>query len=119
MDNHTELQSNGTINVMSFLGGLLVGSLAGGTAMLLLAPQSGKRTRTKIIQKSIELHDQTNDTVKDALAQTHHKARQIKTSVKNQAEAVQQRGQDIVDEQKERFSTLVEASNKAIQGVLG
>ena len=118
MENQSELQTKETHNVWGFLGGLLVGSLAGAAAMLLVAPQSGKRTRAKIQQRSIELRDQTTDAVGDALAQTRHKARQIRESVHDQAEAIQQRGQDVVDEQKERLSTLVEAGKTAIQSVL-
>lgn len=118
MDDQSELQTNDTHNVWGFLGGLLVGSLAGAVAMLLVAPQSGKRTRAKIQQKSIELRERTTDAVEDALAQTRHKARQIRASVNDQAEAIQQRGQDVLDEQKERLSTLVEAGKTVIQGVL-
>ncbi len=118
MDDQSELQTNDTHHVWGFLGGLLVGSLAGAVAMLLVAPQSGKRTRAKIQQKSIELRERTTDAVEDALAQTRHKARQIRASVNDQAEAIQQRGQDVLDEQKERLSTLVEAGKTVIQGVL-
>jgi len=89
MDNQSELKTNGTNTVWGFLGGLLVGGLAGAVAMLLLVPQSGKKTRTQIQQKSIELREQTTDAVKDALAQTRGKARQVRASVHDQAEAIQ------------------------------
>lgn len=118
MDNQSELQTNGTNHVWGFLGGLLVGSLAGAAAMLLYTPQSGERTRAKIQQKSIQLREQTTGAVEDAMAQTRHKARQIRASVSDQAEAMQQRGQDVLDEQKERLSTLVEAGKTAVQDVL-
>jgi gas vesicle protein len=118
MENQSELQTNDTHNVWGFLGGLLVGGLAGAVTMLLVAPQSGKRTRAKIQQRSIELRDQTSEAVEDAMAQTRHKVHQIKASVQDQAEAIQQRGQDVVDEQKERLSTLVEAGKTAVQSVL-
>ena len=118
MDYQSELQTNDTNWVLGFLGGLLVGSLAGALAMLLLAPQSGKKTRAKIQQRSIELRDQTTDAVEDAMKQTRHKARKIKANVRDQAEAIQQRGQDVLDEQKERLSTLVEAGKTAVQGAL-
>jgi gas vesicle protein len=86
--------------------------------MLLVAPQSGKRTRAKIQQKSIELRDQAADAIEDGLAQTRYQARQIRKMVNKQAEAIQQRGQDVVDEQKERMSSLVESGKSAVQGVL-
>jgi len=105
-------------NVGSFLGGLLVGGLTGVSAMLLLAPQSGKKTRTQIQQKGVELRQQTSDAVEDALKQTRHTAHQIKTNVSDQAEAMQQRGQDVLDDQKERLSTFVEASKTAVHDAL-
>ena len=37
------------------LAGLLIGALAGAIAMLLLAPQSGKRTRAKLRRRSVAL----------------------------------------------------------------
>jgi gas vesicle protein len=118
MDNQSELQTNGANSVWGFLGGLLVGGLAGAVTMLFVAPQSGKRTRAKIQQRSIELREQTTDAVEDVLAQTRHKARQMRASVHDQAEAIQQHGQDVLDEQKEHLSTLVEAGKTAVQGVL-
>ena len=118
MDNQSELRMNGINGVLGFIGGLLVGGLAGAATMLLVAPQSGKRTRSKIQQSSIELREQATDAIEDALAQTRHKAHQMKASVHDQAEAIQQRGQDVLEEQKERLSALVEAGKTAVQGVL-
>jgi gas vesicle protein len=117
-DQCEELQTNDTNKVWAFSGGLLVGSLAGAVTMLLFAPQSGKRTRTKIQLKGLEVREQTTNAVEDALAQTRHKAHEIKSSVHDQAEAIQKRGQDVFDEQKERLSTLVEAGKSAVQGAL-
>ena len=81
----------------------------GALAMLLLAPQSGKRTRAKLQRQSHELREQTAETVEDAVAQARVKARQITADVHEQAEALQQRGQDMLDEQKKRLSTVVKA----------
>jgi len=114
----SKLQTNGINNVWGFLGGLLVGSLAGAGAMLLFAPQSGKRTRIKIQQKGIELGEQTTDALEDALAQTRHNVRQVRASVHDQAKAIQQRGRDVFDEQKENLSALVEAGKTTVQGIL-
>ena len=116
MENQSELQTNATNRVWGFLGGLLAGGLAGAVAMLLFAPQSGGKTRAQIQQKSIELRDQTTEVVEDALEQTRNKARQISASVNDQAEALQQRGQEVLEEQKQRLSTFVDSGKKAIQG---
>jgi len=61
--------------------GLLVGSLAGATAMLLFAPQSGKRTRDEILLKSIQLRDRTNSIVKEEIEQVRFDATKIAVDV--------------------------------------
>jgi gas vesicle protein len=119
MDNHSQEHENDAHNTWSFLAGLLIGSLAGAGTMLLLVPQSGKKTRTQIQRKSIELRNQAAETVEDAVTQSRVKARQITADVHEQAEALQQRGQNMLDEQKERLSTVVEAGKTAVQGSRG
>jgi gas vesicle protein len=46
-------------NGVSFLTGLSIGGVIGATSMLLLAQQSGKKTRTQIRDKGIELKEKT------------------------------------------------------------
>jgi len=114
MDNQNCEHENDANQLGGFLAGLLIGGLAGAVAMLLLAPQAGKKTRTQIQQKSIELRDQTTEAVEDALAQTRGKARQITADVREKADELEQRGQEVVDEQKEHWATLVKAGKAAI-----
>jgi len=116
MDNHSQEHENDANNTWGFFAGLLIGGLAGAVAMLLLAPQSGKRTRAKIQQKSIELREQTTEAVEDALKQTRTKGRQIRAGVREKADELQQRGQAVLDEQKEHWSALVKAGKTAVQG---
>jgi len=114
MDNHNH--ENVVNQLGGFLAGLLIGGLAGAVTMLLLAPQSGKKTRTQIQLKSIELRDQAVKNVEDAVAQTRTKARQITADVREKADELQQRGQAVLDEQKEHWSTFVKAGKTAVQG---
>ena len=116
LDKHDHEHENDTNQVGGFFAGLLIGGLAGAVAMLLLAPQSGKRTRAQIQLKSMDLREQTAEAVEDALKQTRTKARQIRADVREKADELQQRGQAVLDEQKERLSTLVEAGKTAVQG---
>jgi gas vesicle protein len=118
MDNRNEEYTKYGHYTLGFLGGMLVGGLAGAGTMLLLAPQSGKKTRAQIQKKGVELRNQTNDAVADARTQVQRKGRQIRTSVHDQAEALQQRGQDVFDEQKERLSNLVDAGKTAVQDAM-
>ena len=117
MDNHNNHERENDANQLGgFLAGLLIGGLTSAVAMLLLSPQSGEKTRAKIQQKSIELREQTTKAVEDAMEQTRVKARQNNTSEHEQAEALEQHGQDVIDEQNEHRSTLVQAEKAAIQG---
>ena len=70
-------------NILNVLVGMLIGSLAGAAAMLLLAPQSGKDTRTQIQKKGIELRDRTNEMVGETLAHVRSNPNKVEMSVKN------------------------------------
>lgn len=97
-----------------FLGGLLLGGLVGTIATLLLAPQSGKKTRKQVRRKGRDLRIHTIDTLEDGVDQVRAKAQQVTTSVHEQVEELQQRGQDVVDHGKERLSEVVEAGKTAV-----
>jgi gas vesicle protein len=99
-----------------FLAGLLLGSLAGAGAVLLLAPQSGRRTRAKLQQKSITLRDHTAETVEDAVDKARTKARHIKADVRKETKGLEHRGQEMLDEQVERVSAAVADVKTAVQG---
>lgn len=99
-----------------FFGGLLIGGAAGAGAMLLLAPQSGKKTRRQIRRKGRDLREQTSDSIEDSVAQTRARAQDVKTNIQGQTEALQQRGQDALDDGKERLATAVDAGKSAVTG---
>ena len=69
-----------TNNILNVLVGMLIG---GAVAMLLLAPQSGRDTRTHIQKKGIELRDRTTEMVEDTLAQVRSNPNKVEMSVKN------------------------------------
>jgi gas vesicle protein len=98
-----------------FLAGLLAGSLIGAGAMLLLAPQSGRRTRAKIQRKSAELREQTADIVDDSLGQARAKVGQIRDDVRDTTGELEQRAQAVFGEQSERLSSAVKAGGKALR----
>ncbi len=99
-----------------FVAGLLLGGLIGSAVMLLLAPQSGKKTRKQIRQKSRDLRKQTSDTLEDGVDQVREKAQQVTTSIQDQVEELQQHGQGVVVDQKERWEPVVETGITAVQG---
>ena len=115
MDNCSHEHGNDVKKVWGVLAGLLVGGLAGAGVMLLLAPQSGKKTRAQIQQKSTQLRDQTVKTVGSAVTHARNKAHQFTAGVHKQAEALQQRGQEMLDEQKDHLSKTLKGWGKAVQ----
>ena len=97
-----------TNNTLSVLVGMLIGGLAGAATMLLLAPQSGKDTRTQIQNKAIELRDRTTEMVTDTIAQVRTNANKLTADLKDRSQA-------LVVEQLDNVSDAAQAGKKAIQ----
>jgi gas vesicle protein len=119
MNNHSLETGSDAKYLWGFVAGLLAGSLVGAVAMLLLAPQSGRRTRAKIQRKSAVLRKQTADTVEDSLAQARAKAGQITDGVREKTDELEHRAQAAFDEQSERLSSAVKAGKKAARDLQG
>ena len=68
MKNEKEITQNYARDGVGVLTGLLIGGLAGAGAMLLLAPQSGEKTRAQIQEKTIQLRDETTGVMDEAMA---------------------------------------------------
>ena len=102
--------------VAGMLLGSLLGALIGALVMLLLAPQSGVRTRKQIQRKGRDMRLKTTDAVDDTVGQVRDKAHDITSGIHDQAEALQQRGVDAVDHQKERWTPVFEAGKAAVNG---
>ena len=69
-----------------FNKGVLFGALVGFGTMMLFAPKSGKKTRTQIGLKSIELHDRATDTYDDLVTLSHFDNRKILTEIQELSE---------------------------------
>jgi gas vesicle protein len=115
-------KNNDENNLSGFLAGLMLfiglalGSLIGAGVTLLLAPQSGKKTRRQLWRRGRDLREHTADAVDDAVDQVRTKARRVTADIHNQTDALQQRGQDVVDEGKKRWDTVIEAGKAAVNG---
>jgi len=103
---------NNTLNV---LVGMLIGGLAGAVTMLLVAPQSGKRTRIQIQEKGIELRDRATGIVEDAVAQVRLNGNRVARDGRRKANELMHQGQNLIAEQVEYVSDAVKAGKKAIQ----
>jgi gas vesicle protein len=113
---HSEHSEHNAQTALGFLAGMVIGGLAGAGTMLLWAPQSGKRTRAQIQRKTLALREQATDTLEEKMEQARVNGRRISAGVHKQAEELQERGQALYDEQKERVVNLVDAGKKAVKG---
>lgn len=116
MDNEKQEPKHYNNNILGVLIGALIGGLAGAVTMLLFAPQSGKRTRTQIQQRGIELRDQATEIVEDTMAQVRLDTKKIARSGRQKAKELMHQGQELVAEQLEHVSEVAEAGKKVFQG---
>lgn len=101
--------SDNNNNFGSFLGGFFFGGLAGAVIALLYAPQTGEETRDMIKEKSIEINETISTTVEEAYTKAQEAAAEAKkladeytTLVKDKGGEAIQKGQVILNEQKEK-----------------
>ncbi|HEY3311721.1 MAG TPA: YtxH domain-containing protein [Anaerolineales bacterium] len=105
---------NSNKNILGVLVGTLIGGLLGAVTMLLMAPQSGKRTRKLIQQKGFELRDQTTGMVEDTMAQVRKDGKKIAKTGRQKAKELMKQGQDLVDTQFGIVSDVFETGKKAL-----
>lgn len=103
----------------AFLIGFIVGGLTGAVSALLLAPQSGDETRTFIKEKAIEISDKATVTVEDsykkaeaAAEEARKRFEELAKTTKERAEELQTHGQVILEEQKEKLSTVLKSKEE-------
>lgn len=86
-------------DTLNFLVGLAVGALIGSGAALLLAPQSGSRTRKRIAHRAGELTDAATDRLEDARGD----ARRLATRARKRADDTGERLSDAVERGRDRL----------------
>jgi len=85
-----------------FFAGLVMGGLIGAGLALLLAPQSGEKTRSQIRDKSLELKDQAVE----GLAETSQRAQE-------QAAAWQEKGQEVSEAISRSKDSIIQAVSQS------
>ena len=102
-------------SIPGILLGTLLGGLAGALTMLLLAPQSGKRTRMQIQRKGIDLRDRTTEIVQDAVEQVRSDGNKIVVGGRQKVKKLLQHGQVLATQQLDHVSKAVQAGKEAMQ----
>ena len=115
MENNIEEYVYAKNGPKNFLLGLLIGGLTGAAAMVLLAPQSGKRTRAKIQNRTIQLRDRTTTNIKKAVAQVRSETDKITSEVQEKAGELKQLGQDKLVKQLDRVSAALDTGKTAVE----
>ena len=115
MTNKIEEHGSDFGNTRNVLMGLLIGGLAGAMAMLLFAPQSGKKTRAQIQLKSTQLRDQASDGVKNALAQVRFETHEITAGAMEKAGQLKHLGQEKLVKQLDRVSAALDGGKTAVE----
>jgi len=105
-----------------FAAGLLIGALAGAVGMLLMAPQSGERTRKQIRRRAMALRDQASENAEDAVDKAEEsldealkRVRKLRKSAKDRVDSAQQISQDVVGQQVGRVKAAVDAGKSLVR----
>lgn len=89
---------------VTFITGLTVGVLLGAASALLLAPQSGKRTRRDIARRAERLGDEASERLSEARAEAGRMAERTRSEGRRLAKDARKK----VDETSERLSEAVD-----------
>ena len=105
-----------------FAAGVLVGVLAGAVGMLLMAPQSGERTRKQIRRRAMALRDQATENAEDAVDKAEEsldealkRVRKLRKNAQGRVSDAQQMGQDVVGQQVGRVKAAVDMGKSLVR----
>ena|SRR5688572_24952651 len=101
-------------NTLGVLGAVLVGGLVGAITMILLAPRSGKETRMQMMEKGIELRNQTTEMIEDTMAQVRLNADKMAAIGREKMKELKHQGQELAVEQLDRVSAALDAGKTAV-----
>lgn len=94
----------------TFIAGLTIGALIGTVSAILLAPQSGRRTRKQIVRKASDWSEAAADTVGDVRDEagrladrTRRDARRIRQEARGRVGATGERLADVIEQGRERL----------------
>lgn len=112
-DSGSSLRTGGT-----FLVGLMIGGLAAAGAMLFLAPMSGKKLRSRVMDMGIGLSEQAFDKAEDVQKNARKLWRKQNKKVLSQARQYQDRAFDRIDEMRGTSKKIVDTRRKGLNGLV-
>ena len=97
-------------DALSFVVGLSLGALVGTSAALLLAPQSGRKTRRQLARKAEDLTETASEAIEDAMDEgrriadrTAKETRRIASRTRTRADRTSERLTEAVERGRERL----------------
>jgi len=96
---------------VNFIAGLTLGTLIGAVTALLLAPQSGKRTRRDLARRAERLGDEATERLDEARAEASRMAERTRERSRRLARDARRK----VDETSERLSEAVEEGRERLR----
>lgn len=83
--------------VQGFLVGLFLGGMVGAVTMLLLAPRSGKKTRSRIEHQFDDLREQIGEGVENVEEEVLDETHRLAANVRGKVKEFKRRGQAMFD----------------------
>jgi gas vesicle protein len=106
------------LNIALYIGiGVLIGGLAGATTMLFTAPQSGKRTRDLVRNRTIKLANQTSKSIQDAVGRVRTETDKLSAGVSGRAQLLKQRSQKRLLKQMDKVSAALDAGKSSLESM--
>jgi len=96
---------------LGFLAGLTIGAVIGTAAALLMAPQSGARTRRQIARKAEEWTDSAGET----LEEVRDEARELADRTARDTRRLARRARKKADRTGDRLAEVVEKSRERLK----
>lgn len=98
----------------SIISAFAIGGLIGVGLTLLMAPQSGEKTRTMILDKSSDLKGRAVGTVEDTRDKAGKAIDDLSNGAKNTVSNLSNRSQDLVNERISKIEERVDDLKKSI-----
>ena len=106
--------NNETKNILSMIAVFAVGGLIGAGTMLLMAPQSGEKTREVIRKKSVEFKDKAVNSAEETRHRAGDRLDDIRSETKDRVSTLKDRGQKELDAQRANIKEKVRETKERV-----